>query len=127
MTADDVPAPDPSEGVFDMDPQAVLVDLARTLVNGHTTMLESQRAIERARSVQDAAPEAAEQLIAAALQYEHDWHTSTYPALLASMRLALEVYDTFGPGHTHIDDTTEAAIWNNKWFVWAQEFSEPGE
>lgn len=64
MTADDAPAPDPREGVFDMDPQAVLVNLARTLVNGHATLLESRRAVERARSVQDAAPEAAEQLIA---------------------------------------------------------------
>jgi hypothetical protein len=37
------------------------------------------------------------------------------------MRLALKVYDTFGPGMTRIDDPIEAGIWNNKYFVWERE------
>jgi hypothetical protein len=34
------------------------------------------------------------------------------------MRLALEVYDTFGSGLIRLDDPIEAGIWNNKCFVW---------
>ena len=36
------------------------------------------------------------------------------------MRLAIEVFDTFGPGLARVDDDTEAAIWNNKFFCVAQ-------
>jgi hypothetical protein len=38
------------------------------------------------------------------------------------MRLAIEVFDTFGPGLARVDDDI-AAIWNNKFFVWRNEFS----
>jgi hypothetical protein len=41
--------------------------------------------------------------------------------IVASFRLALEVYDTFGPGLTRIEDATDAAIWNNKHYVWVTE------
>ena len=44
--------------------------------------------------------------------------------LTASMRLAIEVYDTFGPGRTVIADPVEAAIWNNKHHVWFTEYSQ---
>jgi hypothetical protein len=36
------------------------------------------------------------------------------------MRLAIEVFDTFGPGLARVDDETEAAIWNNKFLCVAQ-------
>ena len=43
------------------------------------------------------------------------------------MRLALEVYDAFGPGMVETDDPIEAGIWNNKffvkYFVWERELS----
>jgi hypothetical protein len=42
------------------------------------------------------------------------------------MKLALEVYDTFGPGMTRIADPVAAAIWNNKYFVWERELSAAG-
>ena len=38
------------------------------------------------------------------------------------MRLAIEVFDTFGPGLVRVDDDTDA-IWHNKSFVWLNEFS----
>ncbi len=44
--------------------------------------------------------------------------------LTASMRLAIEVFDTFGPGRTVIADPVEAAIWNNKHHVWFTELSQ---
>jgi len=40
----------------------------------------------------------------------------------ASCRLALEVLDTYGPGGVLVEDPTDAAIWNNKYFVWLREF-----
>ena len=40
-----------------------------------------------------------------------------------SDEVALEVYDTFGPGMTRLDDPIEASIWNNKHFVWGRELS----
>jgi hypothetical protein len=43
------------------------------------------------------------------------------------MKLALEVYDTFGRGMTRIPDPVEAAIWNNKYFVWERELGTVAE
>ena len=39
------------------------------------------------------------------------------------MRIAVEVYDTFGPGMIRIDDPIEVGIWNNKYFVWEGELN----
>jgi hypothetical protein len=35
-------------------------------------------------------------------------YTKGLPNLAASMRLAIEVFDTFGPGPARVDDDTEA-------------------
>jgi hypothetical protein len=121
---DHPPSPEDSEAVFDMDPQAVLIDLSRRLVDGHAMLVQSRRAADQAARLRSVAPEEVQAFRNTAQRYEDSWRTSTLPALLASMKLALEVYDTFGPGHTHIEDATEAAIWNNKWFVWAKEFDD---
>lgn len=115
--------PDDREGVFDMDPLAVLVDLSRRLLEGHQMLVQSRRTAEEAGQLRSVAPEELEAFRNIAERYENDWCTTTLPALLASIKLALEVYDTFGAGHTHIEDPTEAAIWNNKWFVWAKELN----
>lgn len=50
------------------------------------------------------------------------WYTKRLPNLAARMHLAIEVFDTFGPGLARVDDDT-AAIWKNKVFVWLNEFS----
>ena len=47
-----------------------------------------------------------------------DWLCSGLPTLTASFQLALEVLDTYGPAGVRIDDPIEAAVWNNKFFVW---------
>jgi hypothetical protein len=54
---------------------------------------------------------------------QRQWVTQRLPSLIAAMRLALEVYDTFGPGMLRLDDPIEAGIWNNKFFVWERELS----
>jgi hypothetical protein len=123
MTDDHPASPDNSETVFDMDPQAVLVDMSRRLIDGHQMLVQSRRTAEQAGQLRSVAPEELQAFHNIAERYETDWATTTLPALLASMKLALEVYDTFGPGHIHIEDPTEAAIWNNKWFVWAKELN----
>ena len=53
---------------------------------------------------------------------ETAWYTKRLPDLAASMRLAIEVFDPFGPGLARVEDDT-AAIWKNKVFVWLNEFS----
>ena len=55
--------------------------------------------------------------------FQRQWATQRLPSLVAAMRLALEVYDTFGPGMIRLDDPIEAGIWNNKYFVWERELS----
>lgn len=111
----------PGEGVFTMDPQVVVWDLARTLVRGQSDLVEMRRAADHARSVADRAPEQARRVIEQFGLLETSWHTETLPMIVASFKLALEVYDTFGPGMTRIEDATEAAIWNNKHHVWVTE------
>jgi hypothetical protein len=56
-------------------------------------------------------------------EFERHWVGQTLPWLTAAMKLALEVYATFGGGMTRIADPVEAAIWNNKYFVWERELS----
>jgi hypothetical protein len=44
-------------------------------------------------------------------QYERletSWYTETLPMIVASFKLAVEEYDTFGPGMTRVEDATEA-------------------
>lgn len=107
------------DGTFEMDPQAALMAMARTLINGHKALIAAQRAAEAPpHPLVDAEHAALQQ---AAHNYEHSWTTETLPHLLAGMRLALEVYDTFGPGRTSIEDPIDAALLNNKYFVWVNE------
>jgi len=102
-----------------MDPQAVLIEMTRTLITGHQSLIAAQRAADAAaQSTMDTEHTSLRQ---AAHRYEHNWTTETLPHLLAGMRLALEVYDTFGPGRTRIADPIDAALLNNKYFVWVNE------
>ncbi|MCW2688156.1 MAG: hypothetical protein JWR37_3046, partial [Mycobacterium sp.] len=38
------------------------------------------------------------------------------------LAVAVDFLDTFGPGRRAIEDQTEAALWNNKYFVYVNEF-----
>ena len=62
-------------------------------------------------------------LLAVWEDFQRQWVTQRLPSLIAAMRLALEVYDTFGSGMIRLDDPIEAGIWNNKYFVWERELS----
>lgn len=106
-----------------MDPDPTLRDLARQLVKGQQTIATLTRTAAgvRATATPDNAP--ANELLAEFDATRNRWLTEALPALVASIQLALEVHDTFGLGMARIDDPYEAAIWNNKWFVFEHELS----
>lgn len=84
-------------------------------VRGHRALAEITRTADRLAA--DADDSDAERLLSQIDSTRREWTAQTMPAIAASMQLALEVYDTFGPGTTVVDNPTDAAIWNNKWFV----------
>lgn len=123
MSVEHTPAPD-SESVFAMDPVATLMSLARFFVKGQHGLANHGRAVDGLPAEAAATADGIE-LPGKYRDLRDQWHQQTVPMLAASMRLALEVLDTFGPGHTVIDDPTDAAIWNNKHHVWMREMTPP--
>jgi hypothetical protein len=119
----DLQATGSGDGLFAMDPDPTLRELARQLVEGQQRIATLTRTAAEVRAT--AAPDnvGANKLLAEFDATRHRWLTEALPALVASIQLALEVHDTFGPGMTSISDPTEAAIWNNKWFVAEHELS----
>jgi hypothetical protein len=117
-----------SESVFVMDPEPVIQSTARMLVSQLRALAESQRARDSMEAL--TAPEP----VAAALaerrrQFEaaHDnllgrWSEEAFPHAAAALAVAVDFLDTFGPGRRAIEDQTEAALWNNKYFVYVNEF-----
>ena len=106
--------------MFAMDPDPTLRQLVRHLVE----MQEEMAALERdTRTLRISGPTSVRlQAVAAEWErFQREWITQRLPSLTAAMKLALEVYDTFGPGLLRLDDPIEAGIWNNKYFVWEQE------
>jgi hypothetical protein len=90
-----------------MDPRATLLTLARQFVAGQWMLAAMQRGAQTARAASPDAPEA----VALCEEFERvktAWYTKRLPNLAASMRLAIEVFDTFGPGLARVDDDTEA-------------------
>lgn len=122
MADDDLPPAPANEGIFTMDPEQTLRRLARQFTDGQKTIAELARATAKLHN-RTADDPAAQGLVAKFTETSKQWHSEVLPSLAASMKLVLEVYDTFGPGQTRIDDPTDAAIWNNKYFVWAREFA----
>lgn len=112
------------EGVFAMDPDKTLRLLARQMVTGQQNIADMSRAAARLRADPDAMalPDTVD-LLAQFDAQQQQWSTETLPALAASMKLACEVYDTFGPGMTTVEDPLDAAIFNNKYFAWASELT----
>ena len=110
------------EGVFLMDPEKTLWSLARQFVDGQQMIANLTRS---AHTVRTSAPDdaAARKLLADFETTTNKWLTQALPSLAASMKVAIEVYETFGGGMTTIEDPTDAAIWNNKNFVWEKELS----
>jgi hypothetical protein len=115
------PPAESSHAVFAMNPEATLQQLVRHLVE----MQEEMAALGRdARIVRSCGISSAR--LQAVLneweRFQREWVTQRLPSLTAAMKLALEVYDTFGPGMTRLDDPIDAGIWNNKYFVWERRF-----
>ena len=106
-----------------MDPQSVVWSLARALVRGELTLREMQRGADSAERLAGAPSDQAAKIMADLHDLERLWRSETYPMLIASFRLALEVYDTFGSSAVRLDDPVEASIWNNKHHVWFRELS----
>jgi hypothetical protein len=105
-----------SHGQFAMDPEPALRQLARHLVVGQSEIAELARRALIVRAFGAANAEMAS-VLAEWEGMQQRWVTQRIPSLIAGMRLALEVYDTCGPGMMRIDDPLEAGIWNNKYFV----------
>ena len=92
--------------VFGMDPHATLLTLARQFVAGQRMLAAMQRGAQTAKAASPDALEAA----APCEEFERvetAWYTKRLPNLAASMRLAIEVFDTFGPGLARVDDDTD--------------------
>lgn len=109
-----------AETIFEMDPQAVIFSLARQLVAGRRTLAELERSAQAVRASGADTP-AARELLSRVRETQTDWFEQVLPSQLASMQVALEAHDTFGPGHTKVDDPIDAAVWNNKIFVWREQ------
>ncbi|OBG21609.1 hypothetical protein A5768_26270 [Mycolicibacterium fortuitum] len=110
------------ESVFSIvDPQGAVINLTRLVVNGQKMLCTMREAAKAAEAAQGLAPEQARRVVDKSRDFEQDWNDKKLPLLIVSMRLALEVLDTFGPEGVTVDDPIEAAIWNNKTHVWLKE------
>lgn len=112
----------PSNGVFAMDPEPALRQLARHLIATQKEMADLARDAQIVRAL-GANNAQLKELLVVWEDFHRQWITQRLPSLTAAMRLALEVYDTFGSGMIRLDDPIEADIWNNKYFVWERELS----
>ncbi|MCV7256947.1 hypothetical protein H7J86_32710 [Mycobacterium hackensackense] len=116
----DVTDGDSGDAVFRMKPAAAIEVLARQFVDG-------QRLLAHARQVLATLPADAPVDVVTEVRQRVDdlvalWDSQQGPNLAACFRLALEVLDTYGPEGADVEDLTDAAIWNNKYFVWFREF-----
>jgi hypothetical protein len=111
-----------SHGVFALDPEPTLRQLPSHLVLTQQQMAALARYAETQRA-SAANNNHLKHMLVVWEGFQRQWATQRLPSLIAAMRLALEVYDTFGPGMIRLDDPIEAGIWNNKYFVWERELS----
>jgi hypothetical protein len=104
-----------------MDPEKLIWDLARQLVDSQRSYAHFSRAAHAARRLPESAQ--ARKVVTDFENLEQGWHTETLPSIIASIKLAIEVLDTFGPGLTDVTDEIEPMVFNNKWFVWSKELA----
>jgi hypothetical protein len=98
------------------EPVAVIEAVARQLVSQQRSIAALE---EKAAGLpQDSPDPAVRDLLDRVGRAREDWVRSGLPTLTASFQLALEVLDTYGAAGVRIDDPIEAAVWNNKFFVW---------
>jgi hypothetical protein len=109
-----------SEAVFTMDPEATMVNLIDLLVKSHRAYANM---VTQTRQVHvEGIPSAdAARVTAAAERFHRQYVTEALPSLIASLQLTAEVVRSFGFEPCRVNDPVEAAIWNNKWFVYANQ------
>lgn len=117
---DDIDGPSSAEAVFRMKPAGAIEALARQFIDGQRLLAHARRVLNTlpADAPGDAVKEVQERVDAMTAL----WNTQQGPNLAACFRLALEVLDTYGPDGVAVEDPIDAAIWNNKYFVWFSEF-----
>lgn len=108
-----------ADGAFVIDPDETIWTVARQLVAGRHTI--SQLA-ESARLLRMANPDdpAVLQQVSRVSKVADEWFNGALPNILAAMQVAIEAHDTLGSGFTRVDDPVDAAVWNNKFFVWRE-------
>ncbi|WP_431240957.1 hypothetical protein ACQ86B_28970 (plasmid) [Mycolicibacterium aichiense] len=106
---------DASEGIFYMKPLTVIEAYARVLVDDQKRLAHIRRQLASADDTSDWSEHAR-----AVVQR---WSAIQLPNIAATMCLALEVLDTYGPEGVQVQDSVEAAVWNNKFFAWRNEFN----
>lgn len=108
-----------SEHVFAIDPQETILMLARQLVSGQHTISQLN---ESARLLRVAKPDDPAVLhhLSQLRRSTDGWFHMVLPNLLASMQVAIEAHDTFGPGHTRVEDPIDAQVWHNKTSTWRE-------
>ena len=107
--------------VFGMDLHATLLALARQFVAGQRMLAAMQRGAQTTKAASPDAPEAAA-LCEEFERVETAWYTKGLPNLAASMRLAIEVFDTFGAGAGARGRRRRRDL-AQQVFVWLNEFS----
>ncbi|MUM14702.1 hypothetical protein FZI85_27245 [Mycobacterium sp. CBMA293] len=100
-----------------------LIAMARVIVAKQRFLADAARAYAALSPQMTQTPEGA--ALRASLDAIRQRTAEGFPSMVASLRVALEVYDTFGPGRVTVDEPDEAALWNNKHYVWTQELTEP--
>jgi len=109
--------------LFRMKPAAVIEALARSFVSDQIKIAELRQKLAALPSTAPYThPAEVQQMRTQIDAYIESWVTQQIPNLAASLRLALEVLDTYGPEGVSVDDKIEAGIWDNKYFVWLREF-----
>ena len=111
-----------AEAVFRMKPSAVIEGVARQLVEQQVALAKVRKL---AAELPNDDPRTAE-FRAQAAELGDKWIREGLPNTAAGLRLALEVLDTYGPDGVDVEDGVDAAIWNNKFFVYRNEFTPRG-
>jgi hypothetical protein len=116
-----------ADAEFSMNPVAAVWDLAREFLRQQRTMadLERKTLALQAEPASGDLP-AVHQLVDEMTKLRNTIRYTSLPSLAASFALALEVYDTFGPGTHTVTDVVEAVVWN-KFFVARSEMTPPAE
>lgn len=116
---------DTADEIFAIDAQETIWTLARQLVAGQRTAHKINEAAAKLRESNVTNP-SARHLLSEMEQTSRDWYHGALPNLIAAMQVAIEAHDTFGPGHTRVEDPIDAALWNNKFFAWRDQLGGAG-